>query len=460
MTPLPPPPDPAPLGPSSPSDFDGAEPDEAKPSANRTRLHDRRAFLGLAGVGLLGAGGFAALAKRGGSSTSPDPLGRSATSGAPAMQPAVAGAADLSTRNLIVIELRGGNDGLATLAPLDNAVLHDRRGRLVENTGEFVPFGDGLGLHPGLGPLAERGLAAIAGIGTPEPDGSHFAMEQRWWAGDPTGDLRPRTGFLGRVCDQLDDDRAPITGVSLGGPSRALLADKAVAVGMSDPYGSWFIAQEDSWFGNLRSGLGDLSQADDPSRPLLSVAGTGIDDALAFAELLAPLAADDEDTEDSAFPGSDIGGQLAIASQLIKVDSGIRVFIAEHGGYDTHDDQPGGHDFLIGELGEALVALVDDLAEADRLESTLIVTTSEFGRRLEPNGGGTDHGTASVALAAGPVRPGMHGEMPSLSDLDDDDNLVATVSMDQYYRTIAEQWFGLDPAEVLTDPGSALDLIA
>ena len=89
-------------------------------------------------------------------------------------------------------------------------------------------------------------------------------------------------------------------------------------------------------------------------------------------------------------------------------------------------------------------------------ETTLIATTSEFGRRPAENAAGTDHGTASTMLLAGPVVAGRHGEAPSLRSLDDDGNLVATIGMDAYYATLAESWFGVPAADVL--PGSVAPL--
>lgn len=77
-------------------------------------------------------------------------------------------------------------------------------------------------------------------------------------------------------------------------------------------------------------------------------------------------------------------------------------------------------------------------------DRVLVATTSEFGRRPAEHAGGLDHGTASTALLWGPVRPGPHGEAPSLRHLDDDGNLVATVSFDRYQATLAT-WLGVGP---------------
>ena len=82
---------------------------------------------------------------------------------------------------------------------------------------------------------------------------------------------------------------------------------------------------------------------------------------------------------------------------------------------------------------------------------------SEFGRRPLENGSGTDHGSASTALLWGPVKAGVHGDAVSLTNLDEDDNFVATTMMDEYYATLAEKWFGVDANDVLTTKAKPIE---
>jgi uncharacterized protein (DUF1501 family) len=108
------------------------------------------------------------------------------------------------------------------------------------------------------------------------------------------------------------------------------------------------------------------------------------------------------------------------------------------------------------ELSEAMSTFLTDIGERGLAEKTLVCTTSEFGRRLAANGGGTDHGAAGMAFLAGPVNAGTHGEAPSLTNLDDG-NLVATVDFENYYATLAEQWFGIPSSEVLESSARPID---
>ncbi|MFT7473745.1 MAG: hypothetical protein ACI81L_000660 [Verrucomicrobiales bacterium] len=107
-------------------------------------------------------------------------------------------------------------------------------------------------------------------------------------------------------------------------------------------------------------------------------------------------------------------------------------------------------------FGDAMGAFMDDLGDLGHGESTLICTTSEFGRRVPDNRGGTDHGAAGMAMLAGPVNAGVHGGAPSLRNLDDD-NLKATIDLEEYYATIAEQWFGIPSSEMLESGATPID---
>ena len=109
-------------------------------------------------------------------------------------------------------------------------------------------------------------------------------------------------------------------------------------------------------------------------------------------------------------------------------------------------------------LGVALAAFRDDLAAHGLADRVLVATTSEFGRRPGANSGGTDHGTASTALLMGPVKPGRHGTPVSFTKLNEDGNVAATVSMTDYYATLAH-WLGARPSDVLTGAAHVIDTL-
>ena len=419
----------------------------------------RRKFFGLAAGGVAAAAGGSALLQGDDQpvafQTSPESTPADATStptptSAPRHLPATE---DVAGRTLVVVELQGGNDGLATLVPREAGVLYDRRENLHIPDEELLDFTDEFGWHPSLAPLLGHNVAALVGLGvTGSPDGSHFEMERRWWAGKSSGTDLPGTGFLGRLCDQLATDQ-PVAGLSMGsGPSPALRSDKAITVGMDDPSAGWFLRSEDTWFQNFRMAISAMS-ADRVTNPTPHEAAmAGLSDTLEFANSLREI--DDEATE--RYHNTQLASALGVAAELISQDTGIRVIHISHGGFDTHSDQRGSHAYLLEQLGDATGAFLDDMADRGLADSTLLCTTSEFGRRVPANGSGTDHGAAGMAILAGPVVGGVHGEAPSLTRLDDN-NLIATADFEQYYSTIAEQWFAIPASEVLDSAAAPID---
>jgi|GEM_PF-424730 len=361
-------------------------------------------------------------------------------------------------RTLVVVELSGGNDGLATLLPWSSGRLHDLRPQLMPDMEELVMIDDQYAFSPGLALAAEQGLAVLQGVGTTDPSGSHFEMERRWWYGQPSGVGTEQTGFFGRMCDELDVG-APVTGLTLGGgPSPSLYATKAATMALRDPELGWFLGDgDDKWLRNFGAGLSAMaapggSPAADGD--LTREARQGISSALELADVLRTI--EFGDTDDELYPYSELREEFATAAAIIDANVGVRMIHVQLGGFDTHEGQRGSHNYRMEQLSQSLTSFRNDLAERGLSESTLIATVSEFGRRPEQNGSGTDHGAASCALLAGPVNDGLHGEAPSLTKLDDDDNLRTTVGMEDYYATLAS-WFGIDPATVLDVPAKPIN---
>jgi uncharacterized protein (DUF1501 family) len=404
------------------------------------QLISRRHFLALAGIG----GGAALVGCRSGGGPA-----TSVEGGAAATRVGVA------QRALVVIELSGGNDGLAMAPPLESSRLHALRPTIAHDDADLLHLGAGLGLHPALARLHERGVGVVHGIGSRAPDLSHFEMLRRWWTGDPDGTNGLPTGFLGRLCDALDEG-APVTGVSIGGASTpALLSESAGTIGLPDPGWLWWLNEtDDDALRAFQDGLAAMAATDRADGAALALARSGIAGGLRVGDLVADI------PTTTGYPASDVGAKLALASHLLTADVGVRVVHLTMGGdFDTHEGQRERHDSLMAELDEGVDTFLADLEAQSWGDRVLVATTSEFGRRPEENdSAGVDHGTASVALLAGAVRGVRVGEPPSLDDLDGDGNLVATAGLDRYYATLAE-WFEVPPARVLPGDPEAFSLL-
>jgi uncharacterized protein (DUF1501 family) len=197
----------------------------------------------------------------------------------------------------------------------------------------------------------------------------------------------------------------------------------------------------------------DEMAADTSDDGLLAVARDGTRHARALAESLHV-----GDDQAGGYPGGDLSGQLQLAAGLLAAQDSLRVVHVGFGGFDTHQNEPDTHPGLLEQLAGAVGAFLDDITARGLAGQILVATTSEFGRRAKDNGSnGLDHGAASVALLAGAVKPGLYGEYPSLSALDEDDDLVATVGMADYYGTLAEAWFGVPVGEVMAGGGRPIE---
>lgn len=359
-------------------------------------------------------------------------------------------------RTLVVIELSGGNDGLSTLVPHGVPGYYDLRTTTAVTADELLGFDDETGLHPSLARIGARGLAVVQGVGSWRPDGSHFEMMRRWWAGDNEGTAGHTTGFLGRLADAVGDPAAPAVALTIGSANHPALISRRVS--------TLALPSADATGYLVGAGPDDILQSSF-QRALQAFGAAPVDDGsvlgrlrrvgqrtIAFAEAIDGLADGEEDADAVEYPGSTLGEGLRLAADLVAADNGVRIIHVPMGAdFDTHDDHLGRCAALLDEFDAAVDAFLTDLDRRGLAGSVLVMTTSEFGRRARDNGSsGLDHGTASMAMLLGPVGTGRFGAMPSLLDLDDDDNLVATVGLDSYYATVAEGWFGVPASEVLS----------
>ncbi len=412
----------------------------------------------------LGIGGAGVLAGCTSVSSSSKKTSTTVTQGAAAskQQPAKKPGAAKTGRALVVIEIRGGMDGFATLVPYGDAKFRKLRERIWIDQKELVMLDDKYGLPKGLAPVKDR-LAFVEGVGVANPNLSHFEMMRRWWLGDLDGKDTETTGFLGRCCDQLAGGE-PVTGISVGGGSTpALVSASAPTLSLPAIELVREIAKQESQEDRLRKALrlgategnGVSTGAGEEADRLAAIArvnmGSGLDLIGNFNRI---------GERDKRYPeNNQLADSLAMAKQLINLNVGMQVFHIPWGGFDTHADQIGQHSTQMEQFGLALGAFLDDLHDSGLTDKVLVATTSEFGRRAEASGSGTDHGTASTMMLAGAVKPGRHGVAPNFSKLDQEGNVKATTSLDDYYATLAQGWLGIPTSEVLGKRGKVIDTL-
>jgi uncharacterized protein (DUF1501 family) len=342
-------------------------------------------------------------------------------------------------RTLVVVELRGGNDGLATVVP-DDGRLRDARPTLAADEAALLrPAGlDGASFHPALAPLVghwEAGrLAVVQGLGFEHPGRSHFECEQHWWDGTTPHEPSP-TGWLGRWLDATapEGEQPPLRGVALGSTAPVLRAARATSTVVLDP-----LAFTPTTTARALAAVPSVSATD----PVVAATQRAIVDAVAAGDTLAaPLSA--------VAPGErpSLTGDLAVAADLLAADLGIEVLVVGGGGFDTHAEQAPTHAALLADLATGLDALWSSVEASGRAGEVLVVTTSEFGRRVQENGSaGTDHGLAGCQFVLGAARGGVVGAV-DLGDLIDGD-LRPTVDPRSLFAS-ALRWLGGPVDEVL-----------
>jgi len=102
-------------------------------------------------------------------------------------------------------------------------------------------------------------------------------------------------------------------------------------------------------------------------------------------------------------------------------------------------------------LSDALANFQTDLTAHGKADDVLLITWSEFGRRVKENGSqGTDHGDGGAMLAmGGRVKGGIYGEPPDLSRLDGNGSQRWSTDFRSVYATLLEDWLGVDSSTIL-----------
>jgi uncharacterized protein (DUF1501 family) len=388
---------------------------------------------------------------------------------APAFLSDLARAQGASSRNLIVLDLTGGNDGLSMLVPYTDASYYSRRPTLAIPAGTVLQVGTdssgkALGLHPkltGLRDIFNQGrLALVQRVGYENSSRSHFSGTDIWSTANPSNTTG--SGWVGRYLSTLAAPLDPLTAWNTTGDTPHALLSSSVSVASIPSITSYAFSSPNTGdeAARERTAAASIASHVPVDKPHVAFVSTSAQAAMATLDRVAAVG---QYKPTVSYPNNGFGQALQAISGAMAKGIGTKIFWVQTGGFDTHASQDpnsdaGAYAKLMVSLNDGITALYHDLQNQGLLNNTLLLTFSEFGRRVSENGSkGTDHGAASVLLAmGGGVRGGLYGTAASLS-ADASNPTLENNAGDVHYETdfrsvyakVIDNWLGGDSVGVL-----------
>ena len=355
-----------------------------------------------------------------------------------------------SDRILVLIKMDGGNDGLNSVIPVYDSLYHQARPTLAFDENEALMVTEDSGFHPQMAPFVpifQNGeMGIIHGVGYPQSNLSHFRSSDIWVTGSPANEIWS-SGWLGRLFNNEYPNfpnGAPEHPIAIQFGSANLLEFQSeqtnFATMLFDPEIMYAIVNE-----NYVPGSNDPPPETYGGDELNFVRELDLT-TLEYSEEIYNAGQNGNLTVE--YPNNNLGDQLAVTAKLISGGLTTPVYRLHIRGFDNHAGQDNAHPQRLNQMSTAISAFLQDLKNQGLDDRVLTVTTSEFGRRVEENGSsGTDHGTSGPIFTFGSTTIGdVFGSQPSLSNLDNNGNLLAEHDFRQVYSTLIEDWFGLDPS--------------
>lgn len=378
---------------------------------------------------------------------------------------------------LVVLQMAGGNDGINTVVPYSNDFYHKARPKIGLNAQQILKVNDNIGFHGSLGgfkSLYDAGnLAVVQGVGYPNPNRSHFRSTEIWQTASDSERIE-KYGWLGRYFDNACAGADPAVGVTIGSQlPEAFFAKHPKGICFNNPQDYRFRSSgggtEESYkklnelemSSPLPDGGDTNGMMDHPGDMLNSggsiaslpagmpmTGGRAVDfitrtamDAQMSSDEVRGIAARVQNQAN--YPNSGLANSLKLVAKLIGGGLPTRIYYVSQGGYDTHTNQVNSQQRLLQDLGDSTKAFVEDMKAQGNMQRVLVMTFSEFGRRVNENAnGGTDHGAAAPMFIVGnKVKAGLLGQYPSLAPQDlYQGDIKYNVDFRSVYAGVLENW--------------------
>jgi uncharacterized protein (DUF1501 family) len=351
-----------------------------------------------------------------------------------------------SGKILVVLQLSGGNDGLNTIIPIRNDIYYKQRPRLAIERNTALTLTDEVGLNPALSAFKrffdDGELAILNGVGYPNPDRSHFRSMDIWHSASQSNQY-VYTGWLGRYLDAMCS--------GCDHPTQAVEVDDVLSLALKGERQKGLAFTEvqrmvdvskNGWFRQLAS-------IQHPEEPMAAYLYKTLADTMSSADYLAKEVRKPQSTPN--YPNTELGKNLKTIAGLIMSEVDTRVYYLSHGSFDTHVNQQPQQTRLFTEMNDAVAAFTKHLKQENRFKDVLLLTFSEFGRRVAQNAsGGTDHGTANNMMFVGENlrQQGLLNPLPNLADLEAGD-LKYSVDFKNVYATVLDKWLSAPADDIL-----------
>jgi uncharacterized protein (DUF1501 family) len=359
---------------------------------------------------------------------------------------------------VVILQLSGGNDGLNTVIPVSNDLYYRSRPKLGIEKTKALSLTDDAGLHPALTGFKELyddgNLGIINSVGYPNPDRSHFRSMDIWHTASQSTEYWT-SGWVGRYLDaQCSGCDKPTQAIEIDDVlSLSMKGEHLKGIAVKDPRRLYGTANEQFFRDVMKNhGAPDGEQPVDYLYKTMSETLSSADYIFKQSKL-HPTNAD--------YPKTDLGNSFKTIASLIFSDINTKVYYVSLGSFDTHINQEGQQQRLFTQMNDAVKAFTSDLKANGRFNDVLLMTFSEFGRRVSQNAsGGTDHGTANnmMLVSGGLKQKGLINELPDLSDLNEGD-LKHKVDFKNVYATVLNKWLNADDQKILNGKYDYLSFI-
>lgn len=362
-----------------------------------------------------------------------------------------------SNKKIVIIQLKGGNDGLNTVVPFRNDVYYQKRNGIAIPKNKLLQLNDEVGLHPSLAPLQklyDKGYVSIINnVGYPNPNRSHFRSTDIWQTASDSNEYL-QSGWIGRFLDETKSK--PYKAIEVDeNLSLMLKGELQNGLAVTNPK-LFYKSLKQPFFNDVLNHYNDSHL----SEHNLGYLYTTMIDAKSSAKHIYEKSK--TTTSKATYPKNVFGKQLKTIGEFINSGLETQVYYAALSGFDTHVNQKNRQARLLELYADSMEVFVNDLEQNNTLKDTLIITFSEFGRRVQQNAAnGTDHGTANNVFVIGKnlKKQGMYNDLPNLQNLDANGDLKHEIDFREIYATLLDKWLKVDDAQILNKQFSKLSFV-